>query len=168
MKKLSVLVVAMAVLGLLVPAQSADAQEKIRVKDGCGEILKVIGNTVAVRVDETNKIRVFRDVSPDIVFIFEDGEGSVYDLQEGMHACAYHYETVAPPALVYIEEHEVATVADTPDPHDKPAMAKPAPAPKPAPMPAALPHTASSLPAAGLLGLLLVGLSLGIAALRRF
>jgi hypothetical protein len=172
MKKLVVLVVAVVFVSIFVPAQSVDAQEKIKVKDGCGTIRARVNNTVAVRLDDTGKIRVFKNVSPHIRFHFDNGEGSVYDLEPGMHACAYHYETVAPPELILIEEHQVATLVDEPDEHDAPPRAAAPPAPaaapaaKPAP-PAALPHTASSLPAAGLAGLLLIALSIGIGVLRR-
>jgi hypothetical protein len=170
MKKMIATVVAVAALAVMVPATDAVAQETIQVQDGCGTILKAVNNTVVARIDGTNKIRVFRNISPEVHFIVNGKKASVYELREGMHACAYHLETVAPPTVIFIEEHEVETIVDEPDMHDTPKAPAPAakPAPKPAPMPAALPRTASSLPLAGLAGLALLALSLGIGVLRRF
>jgi hypothetical protein len=172
MKKMIAMVVAVAALAVIVPATDAVAQEAIQVQDGCGTILKAVNNTVVARIDGTNKIRVFRNISPEVHFIVNGKKASVYELREGMHACAYHLETVAAPTVIFIEEHEVQTIVDEPDMHDTPKAPAPAPAakpaPKPAPMPAALPRTASSLPLAGLAGLALLALSLGIGVLRRF
>ena len=53
-----------------------------------------------------------------------------------------------------------------PKPAAVPVVAKAAPAPAPAP--AVLPHTGSSLPLAGLLGLLALAVSAGIGIIRRF
>jgi hypothetical protein len=172
MKKMIAMVVAVAALAVMVPATDAVAQETIQVQDGCGTILKAVNNTVVARIDGTNKVRVFRNISPEVHFIVNGKKASVYELREGMHACAYHLETVAAPTVIFIEEHEVQTIVDEPDMHDTPKAPAPAPAakpaPKPAPMPAALPRTASSLPLTGLAGLALLALSLGIGVLRRF
>lgn len=170
MRVVKVLFVVATMVSVIAPATNAVAQDMVKVKDGCGTIVKVVGNTVIARIDETGKTRVFKNVGPDIKFMIEGKDATVYDLREGMHACAYHLETAEPPVTVYIEEHEIATVVDEPDLHDTPQpAAKPVPAAKPAPAPAPmLPKTGSQLPLAGLAGLLLLALSTGIAVLRRF
>jgi len=164
--------VAAVMVSVIAPATNAVAQDMVKVKDGCGKILKVINNTVVARIDGTNQTRVFKNVGPDVRFMIDGKETSVYDLRAGLHACAYHLETAQPPVTVYIEDNEVETVVDEPDVHDAPqAAAPPAPAAEPAPAPAPapmLPKTASSLPLAGLAGLLLLALSTGIAIFRRF
>ena len=72
-------------------------------------------------------------------------------------------------SIVTVEHHEVEQVVQKAAAVPAPAPKKvAAPAPKPAPAPVALPHTASSLPLAGLAGLMLLALSAGIAVLRRF
>ena len=169
MRGLKVFLMVAVVVALVAPASVADAQHPGWVKVNCGTIVKAMGNTIVARVDSTNKTKVFKNVSPDIHFTVSGKEASVYDLREGMHICAYREEAAPVPVTVIIEEHEVAAVVDTPDKHDAPPPApKAAPAPAPAPAPVALPHTASSLPLAGLAGLMLLGISLGIAVLRRF
>jgi LPXTG-motif cell wall-anchored protein len=162
--------VAMVGLALVLPALPGSAQETTQVKEGCGQVIKVVGNTVVVRVDETNRTRVFKNVSPDIHFIVDGKKTDVYGLRAGMSICAYRTVHVAEPMVIYIEDHEVETVVDEPDEHDAPKPAPaPAPAPKPEPAPApVLPKTGSSLPFAGLFGLMLLGLSAGIAVIRRF
>jgi len=169
MRGLKVFLMVAVAVALVAPASLANAQQPGWVKIDCGKVLKVMGNTVVVRLDSTNKTKVFKNVSPDIHFTVNGQEKTVYDLRNNMHICGYREEAAPEPVVVYIEEHEVAAVVDTPDKHDAPPPApKAAPAPAPAPAPAALPHTASSLPLAGLAGLMLLGFSLGIAVLRRF
>ena len=168
MRVVKVLFVVAVMVAVTAPATIAGAQESVMVKDGCGKILKVVGNTVVARIDSTGKVRVFKNVGPEVHFMIGGEKSTVYDLREGMHACAYHLETVAPPIVIHIEEHQIATVVDEPDMHDKPqpAVAKPAPAAKAAPAPM-LPKTASQLPLAGFAGLLLLVVSAGIAVFRR-
>jgi len=170
MRKSIWIVMAFVVIGLVFSANVGSAGDNIvKIKQGCGEILRVINNTAAVRLDDTGKIRVFKDISPDIRFIVNGKEGSVHDLSRGMHACAYRYEQVPEPEVLLIEETGVTTLIDTPDEFDKPApapVAKPEPAPVAAP--AVLPHTAGNLPLTALLGLMLLALSAGIAIIRRF
>ena len=161
--------VAVVVVAFLVPAGLATAQDSTWVKVDCGRVMRTIGNTVVLRLDSTSKTKVFKNVSPDIHFIVNGKESTVYDLREGMQVCGYREQQAPAPTVVIIEEHEVAAVVDTPDEHDAPPPApKAAPAPAPAPAPAALPHTGSSLPLAGLFGLMLLGISAGIAVIRRF
>jgi hypothetical protein len=157
------------VVALVAPASLATAQQTHWVKIDCGKVLKAMGNTVVIRLDSNNKTKVFKNVSPAIHFKVNNKEASVYDLREGMHVCGYREEAAPEPIVVYIQDHEVAAVVDTPDKHDAPPAAAPAPAPTPVPYVApVLPHTASSLPMAGLFGLMLLGISAGIAVLRRF
>ncbi len=169
MRGLKVFLMVAVVVALLAPASLANAQHPGWVKIDCGKVLKAMGNTVVVRLDSDNKTKVFKNVSPEIHFTVNGKETDVYGLREGMHICGYREEAAPAPVMVTITENEVAAVVDTPDKHDAPPPApKAAPAPAPAPAPAALPHTASSLPLAGLAGLMLLGISLGIAVLRRF
>ncbi len=168
MRGLKVLLMVAVVVALVAPAGLANAQQSNWVKIDCGKVVKVMGNTVVVRLDSDNRTKVFKNVSPDIHFTVNGKESSVYDLREGMSICGYREEAAPEPVTVYIQEHEVAAVVDTPDKHDAPPAPKPVYKPAPAPAPAALPHTASSLPLAGLAGLMLLGISLGIAVLRRF
>ena len=169
MRGLKVFLMVAVVVALVAPASVADAQHPGWVKIDCGKVVKAMGNTVVIRLDSNNKTKVFKNVSPEIHFTVNGKETDVYGLREGMAICGYREEAAPEPVTVIITEHEVATVVDTPDKHDAPPPApKAAPAPAPAPAPAALPHTASSLPLAGLAGLMLLGISLGIAVLRRF
>ena len=159
MRGLKMFLMVAVVVAFVLPATTAVAQDYEKVV--CGKVLKVVGNTVVVRIDDTNKVHAYKNIDPDTKFVINGRDHTVYELREGMHACAYRKVAASAMVVVYIEEHEVATVVDTPDKHDAP------PAPAPAPAPAALPHTASSLPLAGLAGLMLLALSAGIAVLRR-
>ncbi len=164
-------IVVAVVVAFLVPAAVASAQQTEYVKVNCGKVLKVVSNTVVARIDGTNEVKVFKNVSPDIKFVVNGKDTDVYGLRPGMQACSYRLEEVPEPVLISITENEVEQVVDEPDEYDAPPPAPapaPAPEPAPAPAPAALPHTASSLPTAGMLGILLLGLSLGIAVIRRF
>jgi len=168
MRGLKVFLMVAVVVALVAPSSVASAQDTNWVKVDCGKVVKAMGNTVVIRLDSTNKTKVFKNVSPDIHFTVNGQEKTVYDLREGMNVCGYREKAAPEPVVIYIEEHEVAAVVDTPDEYDAPPAPKAAPAPAPAPAPVVLPHTASSLPLAGLAGLMLLGISLGIAVLRRF
>jgi len=168
MRGLKVFLMVVVVVALVAPASLATAQQTNWVKIDCGKVVKAMGNTVVIRLDSTNKTKVFKNVSPEIHFTVNGQEKTVYDLRKGMNICGYREKAAPEPVVVYIEEHEVAAVVDTPDKHDAPPAPKAAPAPAPAPAPVVLPHTASSLPLAGFAGLMLLGISLGIAVLRRF
>jgi len=168
MRGLKVILMVAVVVALVAPASLATAQQTNWVKIDCGKVVKVMGNTVVLRLDSDNKTKVFKNVSPDIHFTVNGKESTVYDLREGMSVCGYREEEAPAPVIITITENEVAAVVDTPDEHDAPPAPKPAPAPAPAPAPVVLPHTASSLPLAGLAGLMLLGISLGIAVIRRF
>jgi hypothetical protein len=159
--------VAAVVVTFVVPAGVASAQQSDWVKIDCGKVMKVLGNTVVVRRDSTNKTQVFKNISPDVHFIVNGKSMTVYDLREGMQICAYREMAAPEPVMISISENEIPTVVDEPDEYDAPPPA-PMPEPKPEPAPAALPHTASALPMAGLFGVLLLGLSFGIGLIRRF
>ena len=168
MRGIRVLLVAAVLVVVMLPATEAIAQNYVKVQEGCGKIVKVMGNTVISRNDETNKTRVHKNISPDIKFVVNGQDMTVYDLKEGMHACAYRLQAAPAPVLITIEPHEVETIVDEPDEYDAPPAA-PAPAPKPKPKPApVLPKTGSQLPLTGLLGLALLAIAGGIAVLRRF
>ena len=166
MRAIKMMLMVAIVVALLAPASIASAQQSNWVKVDCGTVVKTMGNTVVLRLDSTNRTNVFKNVSPSIHFTVDGKEASVYDLRPNMKVCGYREEAAAPPITISIEEHEIAAVVDTPDEHDAP---KPAPVAKPAPAPAPmLPKTGSQLPLAGLVGLMLLALSAGIAVLRRF
>jgi LPXTG-motif cell wall-anchored protein len=167
MRALKVFLMVAVVVALVAPASIANAQRTNWVKIDCGTVVKAMGNTVVIRLDSTNKTKVFKNVSPDIHFTVNNKEATVYELKKGMKICGYKEADAPAPVIVTIEAHEVAAVVDTPDKHDAPPPA-PKAAPAPAPAPAVLPHTASSLPLAALAGLMLLALSAGIAVLRRF
>ncbi len=171
MRALKVMFMVAVVVAFMAPAGVANAQQTDWVKVDCGTVVKTMGNTVVIRLDSTNKTKVFRNVSPEVHFVVNGEEATVYDLRPNMKVCGYREEAAAPPITVEIEEHEVDAVVDEPDEYDAPPApapapaAAPAPAPEPAPM---LPKTASQLPLAGLAGLMLLALSAGIAVYRRF
>jgi len=167
MRGLKVFLMVAVVVAFVAPASVADAQHPGWVQIDCGKVVKAMGNTVVIRLDSTNKTKVFKNVSPDIHFTVNGQEKTVYDLSEGMKVCGYREEAAPAPVVVTITENEIPAVVDTPDKYDAPPPA-PKPAPAPAPAPVVLPHTASSLPLAGLAGLMLLGISFGIAVLRRF
>jgi len=167
MRGLKVFLMVAVVVALVAPSSFATEKHPGWEKVNCGKVLKAMGNTIVARVDGTNETKVFKNVSPDIHFTINGVEKTVYDLREGMHICAYREVAAPEPVMVTITEHEVAAVVDTPDKHDAPPPA-PKAAPAPAPAPVVLPHTASSLPLAGLFGLMLLTLAGGIAVLRRF
>ncbi len=128
-----------------------------------GRILKVVGRTVVVRTDEGTK--TFRDVPSDFVFTVDGQERSVYDLREGMNVTA---------TIISEQKAEITTteVGVTGTNAARVAVAKKAVEYKKAqeapPTETYLPKTASRLPLAGLAGLLLIAVSIGIAVTRRF
>ena len=87
MRVVKVLFVVAVMVAVTAPATIAGAQESVMVKDGCGKILKVVGNTVVARIDSTGKVRVFKNVGPEVHFMIGGEKSTVYDLREGMHAC---------------------------------------------------------------------------------
>ena len=129
-----------------------------------GEILKVVGRTVVVRTDEGTK--TFRDVPSDFIFNVGGEEKSVYDLREGMHVTA----TIISEQVV---ETTVTEIGVTGTNAARKAVAKKVVEKK---IEEAkkdtgstyLPKTASRLPLAGLAGLMLLAISVGIAVTRRF
>jgi LPXTG-motif cell wall-anchored protein len=167
MRAFRVLLVAAVMVAVMLPATESVAQEYVQVKEGCGTVVKVMGNTIITRNDETNKTRVHKNISPDIKWIIDGKDMTVYDLKEGMHGCAYRLVAAQPPIVVTIEPHEVETIVDEPDEYDTPPAPAPAPEPEPEPEPV-LPKTGSQLPLAGLLGLALLAVSACIAIYRRF
>ena len=122
-----------------------------------GEVLKVVGRSVVVRTEEGTK--TFRDVPSDFVFLVNGQEKSVYDLRDGMMLTA----TIVHESMVEIGESDIR-VAGTAG--AKAAAA--APASSTYASASQLPKTGSRLPLAGLAGLILLGISAGIAVTRRF
>ena len=136
MRGLKVFLMVAVVVALVAPASVADAQHPGWVKVNCGTVVKAMGNTIVARLDDTGKTKVFKNVSPDIHFTVNGKEKTVYDLREGMSICGYREKAAPEPVTVYIQEHEVAAVVDTPDKHDAPPAPKPVYKPAPAPAPA--------------------------------
>jgi LPXTG-motif cell wall-anchored protein len=81
------------------------------------------------------------------------------DLAAGMRITA----TIVHESVVEVSERDVAVAGQAPA-----AKAAPAPAPAPAAAPVILPKTGSSLPLAGLGGIALLILAIGIGIYRRF
>jgi hypothetical protein len=131
-----------------------------------GEVVERVGGTLLVR-REDGTIKKFTNIPDDVKFTVDGKEMSVYDLKKGMKLTAH----IVSESTEYVSETDVQRMGTGPAPAPAPA-AKPAPvaapAPAPAPAPAVLPHTASSLPLAGLTGLVLLVLGLGLGIIRRF
>jgi LPXTG-motif cell wall-anchored protein len=121
-----------------------------------GEVLAASGRTVIVRSAEGTKKYT---VPGDFPFWVNGEKKTVYDLKKGMNVTAHivhtHVETVT--------ERDAQVAAS------EPANAKPAAAPRQAAKPATLmlPKTGSSLPLLGLLGMLMLAISVGIGIIRR-
>jgi LPXTG-motif cell wall-anchored protein len=125
-----------------------------------GKVLEASGRTVIIRGPDGAKKYT---VPGDMPFIVNGEEKTVYELRKGMNVTAHivhtHVETVT------MTERQVAAA--------EPVKAKPAPvaapaAPKAAAPAPVLPKTGSSLPLAGLLGVLLLAIGTGIGIIRRF
>jgi len=125
-----------------------------------GEVLKVVGTTLIVRMAD-GEIRRLKNVSRDQVFEVDGKNLRVEQLREGMVLRAKVVST----HTATITEQDVMVAGSAPA-VPKPAVARrAAPAAAPAPM---LPKTGSSTPLAGLLGMLLLLVGAGIAVIRRF
>jgi hypothetical protein len=121
------------------------------------EVVKTWGNTVILR-GEDGKLRQFNRVPKDMVLTMGGKELHHRDLAAGMRVTA----TIVHESVVEVSERDVAVAGQAP-------AAKAAPAPAPAPVAAlVLPKTASSLPLAGLGGIALLILAIGIGIYRRF
>jgi opacity protein-like surface antigen len=128
-----------------------------------GQVLKVVGRTVVVRTEEGTK--TFRDVPSDFIFMVDGQEKTVYDLREGMNLSA----TIISEQRAEITTREVGVTGTN---AARVAVAKKVVEKKVEEAKdtgsAYLPATASRLPLAGLAGLLLLAISVGIAVTRRF
>jgi len=124
------------------------------------EVVRRDGQTIITR-DENGKMHQYRKV-PENIKLMADGKEIRYsDLYAGMKLNAYivHEERIE------VTEQDIAVAGTAPAAPAAPA-AKPAPAP--VAVPAVLPKTGSSLPLAGLTGIALLMIAVGIAAYRRF
>ncbi|MBD3854441.1 MAG: LPXTG cell wall anchor domain-containing protein, partial [Acidobacteria bacterium] len=127
-----------------------------------GTVLKVAGTTLMVRMAD-GEVRRLSNVSRDQRFEVDGKELRVEQLREGMKLRA---KIVSTHSVVVTDTDRM--VAGTAPQAPKPA-AKAKPAPRAAAAPAAmLPHTGSSTPLAGLLGMMLLLIGAGIAVIRRF
>jgi LPXTG-motif cell wall-anchored protein len=127
-------------------------------------VVRRSGQTIVVRNQE-GKLKKFSQVPENIRLETTDGQAMNYtDLQPGMVLTAY----IVHQGVTDVTEEDIA-VAGTAPPRPAPAAAPAArPAPKAAPAPAVLPKTGSSLPLAGLGGIALLIIAIGIAVYRRF
>lgn len=126
-----------------------------------GTVLKVVGSTLIVRRAD-GEIRRFKNVSSDQKFMVDGRETTVDQLREGMKLRAKIVST----HTTVVTEQDVIVAGSAPAAPQPAAMARPAaPAAPAAPM---LPKTGSSTPLAGLLGVVLLLLGVGIAVVRRF
>ena len=170
MKKVRMFTIGVAVLAVMAVAVIGTAEEVIVTLDkGCGKVISRVGNTIAVHIEGENKAHVFKGVDENVVFHVGGVKMTVTQLDPGDRVCVSELQHMERGSIVTVEHHEVEQVVQKAAAAPAPAPKKvAAPAPKPAPAPVALPHTASSLPLAGLAGLMLLALSAGIAVLRRF
>jgi len=126
-----------------------------------GEVLKVVGSTLIVRMAD-GEIRRLKNVSHDQVFEVDGKNLRVEQLREGMVLRAKVIST----HTATITEQDVMVAGSAP------VVPKAAPAPRRAAPPAApaamLPHTGSSTPLAGFVGSMLLLIGAGIAVIRRF
>jgi len=128
-----------------------------------GTVLKVVGTTLIVRMAD-GEIRKLTDVPRDQRFEVDGKELRVEQLREGMKLRAKVVST----HMAIITEEDVMVAGTAPQAPRPAAVARPAPraaAAAPAPV---LPHTGSSTPLAGLLGMILLLVGAGIAVIRRF
>ena len=122
------------------------------------EVVKVFGQTVILR-GEDGKLKQYNRVPKDITLTMDGKEMNPQDLAAGMRITA----TIVHESVVEVSERDVAVAGQAP------AAPKPVPVAAPAPAPApVLPKTASSLPLAGLGGIALLILAIGIGIYRRF
>ena len=122
------------------------------------EIVQRQGRNVIFR-DENGKLNLYKDVSEDLVFTVDGKQVPYTHLAGGMRVTA----TIVHTSVTEVTEQDVNVMGEAP-PKPKPVPVA-APAPAPAPV---LPHTASSLPLAGLGGIALLILAIGIGIYRRF
>jgi hypothetical protein len=123
------------------------------------------GQSIVVR-NQDGKLVMYNGVPENIKLQTSDGRDMKYtDLRPGMELTAH----IVHKGMTEVSETDVDVAGTAPKP------AAPAAAPMPAPVakaaeaaPAALPKTASSLPLAGLAGIALLVIAIGIAVYRRF
>ena len=123
------------------------------------EVIQRKGGTLIIR-NEQGKLKMFKEVPEDIVFTVNGKEVPLERLAGGMRLTA----TIVHTSVTEVTERDVAVAGQAPA-APKPVPVAAAPAPAPAPV---LPHTASSLPLAGLGGIALLILAIGIGIYRRF
>jgi LPXTG-motif cell wall-anchored protein len=130
-----------------------------------GTVLKVAGTTLMVRMAD-GEVRRLSNVSRDQRFEVDGKQLRVEELREGMKLRAKIVSTHS----VVITDQDRMVAGTAPQAPRPAAKARPAAAPaSPAAAPAAmLPHTGSSTPLAGLLGMMLLLIGAGIAVIRRF
>jgi hypothetical protein len=149
---------------------------------GTGTVWWVSGNTVILTLPN-NENRTYK-VKSDYRFIVDGKKATVADLRKGMRISA---EKIVEEPTTEIASDVAVTGQAPPPPPPKPVVAQspapppkrevaarpepapapppapePVPAPEPAPAPAALPATASNVPLAGLLGLILSGVGFSL------
>jgi len=134
-----------------------------------GEVVRVVGNTVWIR--ENGKVKSY-PVPKDFKFNVDGQQVGVDQLRPGYHVTAEIIKTAEHTVKTRTVEATGTAPAPPPEPvpvvilvpvhvESAPAPAEPAPAPAPAEE-KKLPATASSIPLAGLLGLLLVGAGIAV------
>ena len=170
--RLSLLALAVVVLCGTLVAVPAPAQEVITTTFEKGEVVEVAVNHLWARGVHNGKDGIHHFVVPnDFRFLVGGKELSIHELRKGMlleaviikHYAAQSrgYVTVEqfPAHVAEVKKQQAAAPAPTPAPVAYAAPAQPA---KPV-----LPKTAGPLPLIGLLGLGLLGVGAGTAALRR-
>jgi LPXTG-motif cell wall-anchored protein len=136
-----------------------------------GKVLAVTGDNVIIRGPQGNRVFANKDAEKRNAKIIKDGkEVALSDLRVGDNVSAV-IVTDAEPRIVSEREAQAMVTGGAPAPAPAPAASAPAPAPAPAPAaepaPAALPKTASQVPAVGLIGMLTIAAAIGLTLLRR-
>lgn len=153
--------------------QSADTVTTVRTITG--RVVQVTPpNSVILALPDGNKRY---QIPKDQVFMIDGQKKTAFDLRPGMNVTATVVTTA--PAVVTSQTRTITGTApppppkpETPPPQSVLLIEVPVPAPAPAaaappePPPSQLPKTASPVPLAGLIGLLLLGVSLSLRMLR--
>lgn len=123
-------------------------------------VVRRSGQTIVIRNEEGKLVKYSR--VPDNIKLMADGKEILYNqVYAGMELSAYIVHT----GVTEVTEQDIAVAGSAPAAKAAPVAAAPAPAPAPAPV---LPKTGSSLPLAGLGGIALLILAVGIGIIRRF
>lgn len=130
-----------------------------------GQVLQRVGQTLVVRMDD-GSVRRFSNVSSDVTFTVDGRPISVFDLRPGMNLTAH----IVSETTELVNDRQIVASGTAPAAPEAPKMAEKTTTTSSASSytaPARLPSTGSRLPLAGVTGLLLLVLGLGLGIIRR-